>query len=82
MNLNDVLNRRLCLQQPVPACGLIHGCVTMLSNRQGCELFDFVLILYLRHNVRESSIHSQWRSYPLDLVDKSRDGTLLEGGKM
>jgi len=23
-----------------------------------------------------------WRSYPLDLVDKSRGGTLLEGGKM
>jgi len=25
---------------------------------------------------------NQWRSYPLDLVDKSRGGTLLEGGKM
>jgi len=24
----------------------------------------------------------QWRSYPLDLVDKSRGGTLLDGGKM
>jgi len=24
----------------------------------------------------------QWRSYPLDLVDKSRGGTLMEGGKM
>ena len=23
----------------------------------------------------------QWRSYPLDLVDKARGGTLLEGGK-
>jgi len=45
MNLSDVLNRRLCLQQPVPACGLTHGCVTMLSNSQGCELFHFVLIL-------------------------------------
>jgi len=39
MNLSDVLNRRLCLQQPT------HGCVTMLSNSQGCELFHFVLIL-------------------------------------
>ena len=24
----------------------------------------------------------QWRSYPSDLVDKSRGGTLLEGGKI
>jgi len=34
MNLSDVLNRRLCLQQPVPACGFTHGCVTMLSDSQ------------------------------------------------
>jgi len=54
MNLNDVLNRRLCPQQPVPACGLTHGCVTMLSDSQGCELFHFVLIPQLRHNGRES----------------------------
>jgi len=39
MNLSDVSNRRLCLRQPVPACGLTHGCVTMLSDSQGCELF-------------------------------------------
>jgi len=45
MNLSDVLNGRLCLQQPVPTCGLTHGCVTMLSDSQGCELFHFVLIL-------------------------------------
>jgi len=45
MNLGDVLISRLCLQQPVPACGLTHGCVTMLSDSQGCELFHFVLIL-------------------------------------
>jgi len=31
---------------------------------------------------RNQSIQMQWRSYPLDLVDKSRGGTLLEGGKM
>jgi len=53
-----VLNRRMCLQQAVPTCGLTHGCVTMLSDSQGCELFHFVLILQLRHNGRESSIHS------------------------
>ena len=47
MNLRDVLNlnRRLFLQQPVPACWLTDGCVTMLSDSQGCELFHFVLIL-------------------------------------
>jgi len=39
------LRRRLCLQQPAPACGLTHGCVTMLSDSQGCELSSFVLIL-------------------------------------
>ena len=32
MNLSDVLNRRLCLHQPAPACGLTYGCVTMLSD--------------------------------------------------
>jgi len=44
-NLSDVSRRRLCLQQPAPACGLTQGCVTMLSDSQGCELFYFVLIL-------------------------------------
>jgi len=58
MNLSDVLNRRLCHQQPVLACGLTHGCVTMLSDSQDCELFHSVLILYLRHNGLERSIHS------------------------
>ena len=33
-NLSDVLRRHLCLQQPVPACGLTDGCVTMLSDSQ------------------------------------------------
>jgi len=56
-NLSDVLRRRLCLQQPAPACGLTDGYVTMLSDSQACELSHFVLILYLRHNGRESSIH-------------------------
>jgi len=45
INLSDVLNHRLCLQQPVPACGLTHSCVTILSDSQACELFHFVLIL-------------------------------------
>jgi len=27
MNLSDVLRRRLCLQQPAPACGLTDGSV-------------------------------------------------------
>jgi len=45
MNIRDVLNRCLCLQQPAPASGLTHGCVTMLLDSQGCELFHFVLIL-------------------------------------
>jgi len=57
-NLSDVLRRRLCPQQPAPAYGLTHGCVTMLQDSQGCELFHFVLMLQLRHNRRESSIHS------------------------
>jgi len=52
------LRCRLCLQQPAPACGLTDGCVTMLSDSQACELSYFVLILQLRHNGRESSIHS------------------------
>ena len=37
--------RRLCLQQPAPAYGLTHGCVTMRSDSQACELSHFVLIL-------------------------------------
>jgi len=45
MNFSDVLRRRLCLQQPAPAFGLTHGCVTMLSDSQACELSHFVLIL-------------------------------------
>jgi len=57
-NLSDILRCRLCLQQPAPGCGLTDGCVTMLSDSQGCELSNFVLILQLRHNGRESSIHS------------------------
>jgi len=44
-NLSDVLRRRLCLHQLAPACGLTHGCVTMLSDSQACELSHFVLIL-------------------------------------
>ena len=43
MNLSDVLNGCLCIQQPVPACGLIHGCVTMLSDNQGCDQLRFPL---------------------------------------
>jgi len=45
INLSDVLKRRLCLQQPAPAYGLIDGCATMLSDNHGCELSQFVLIL-------------------------------------
>jgi len=44
-NTSDVLRRRLCLQQPAHACGLTDGCVTMLSDSQGCELSHVVLIL-------------------------------------
>jgi len=44
-NISDVLNRRFCLQQPAPAWTLTHGCVTMLSDSQACELSHFVLIL-------------------------------------
>jgi len=44
-NISDVLSRHLCLQQRAHACGLTHGCVTMLSDSQGCELSHFVLIL-------------------------------------
>ena len=46
-NLGDVLRRRLCLQQLVPACGLTstHGYVPMLSENQGRELSHFVLIV-------------------------------------
>jgi len=39
MNLSDVLNRRLCLQQPVPACDLTHGWVTMLSDTQVANFY-------------------------------------------
>jgi len=44
-NISDVLKRRLCLQQPAPACGLTDGYVIMLSDSQACELSHFVLIL-------------------------------------
>jgi len=44
--------------KPAPACGLTDGCVAMLSKSQACELSNFVLILLLRHNGRECSIHS------------------------
>jgi len=44
-NLSDVLRRRLCLQQPAPVCALTHGCVTMLSGSQACELSHIDLIL-------------------------------------
>jgi len=56
-NLSDVYGIS-CIQQPVPACGLTHGCVTMLSESQDCELSYFGLVLQLRHIGRESSIHS------------------------
>ena len=36
--IGDLLRRRLCLQQPAPACGLTRDYVTMLSDSQGCEL--------------------------------------------
>jgi len=45
MNLSDVSRKSFCLQQKAPACGLIHGCVTTLSECQGCELSDFPIIL-------------------------------------
>jgi len=57
-NLSVVLRRCWCLQKPAPAYGLTHGYVTILSESQGCELSNIVLILLLRHNARESSIHS------------------------
>jgi len=44
-NLSDISRRRLCLQQPAPACALTDGCVTMLSGSQACELSHFDLIL-------------------------------------
>ena len=49
MNLSDVSKRSFCLQQSAPAYGLTHGCVTMLSDSQSCELSDFILILHVRH---------------------------------
>jgi len=33
MNISDVSTRSFCLQQSAPACGLTHGCVTLLSDR-------------------------------------------------
>ena len=33
-NLSDILRRRLCLQQPAPACALTDGCITMPSGSQ------------------------------------------------
>jgi len=38
------------LLTPMPACGLFQRCITMLSDSWGCELSNFALILYLRHN--------------------------------
>jgi len=46
MNLSDVLNRRLCLQQPVPACDLTHGWVTMLSDSQRVANFSSSFSFY------------------------------------
>ena len=43
---------------PAPAFGLTDSCVTKLSDSQGCKISDFALVLCLRHNGRESSIHS------------------------
>jgi len=44
-NINDVLKRRLYLQQPASVSGLTDGCLTMLSDSLACELPHFVLIL-------------------------------------
>jgi len=37
--------RSYCLQKSASACGLTHGCVTMPSGYQGCELSNFALIV-------------------------------------
>jgi len=45
----------------LPPCGLTHGCVTTLSESQGCELSDF-LSFYSHGKMRhESSVHSAYR---------------------
>jgi len=41
----DILRRSFCLQQSVLAYVLTDGHITMLSDSQGCALFDFALIL-------------------------------------
>ena len=46
----DVLRRSFCLKQSAPAFGLTHGCVTPLSDSQGCELSDFAHVLQMLHN--------------------------------
>jgi len=43
-NLSYVFRWSFCLQQSAPACGLTHGCVTMRSDSQGCELSDFAIM--------------------------------------
>jgi len=35
--ISNVFKRNFCLQQQTPAYSLTHGCVTMLSNNQGCK---------------------------------------------
>jgi len=52
----DVLNRRLCLRQPVPACSLTHGCVTMLSVHAPVHTFSAAInfkrmLFLLRHQI-------------------------------
>jgi len=37
-NLSDVLMWSFGLEQSAPACGLTHGCVTMILVSQSCEL--------------------------------------------
>jgi len=71
MNLSDVLNRRLCLQQPMPACGLTHGCVTMLSDSQGCEpgfstSFSFYSCVTMRESLLAQTLNNFLMFLPIN----------------
>ena len=60
INQSDVSRRSFCRQAPACGCGLTHGCVTMLSECQGCELSDFPFCICVVMG-QESSVHSACR---------------------
>jgi len=73
-NIGYVLRRSFCLQQSAPACGLTDGGITTLSDSQGCDLCNFALILWSRHN-RTVIQHSQCMQYAIAVAHAFRAAT-------